>query len=26
MLAIRPLLSQTPRDLWEMHRLGQELR
>lgn len=21
MLAIRPLLSQTPRDLWEMHRL-----
>lgn len=23
MLAIRPLLSQTPRDLWEMHRLGQ---
>lgn len=22
MLAIRPLLSQTPRDLWEMHRLG----
>lgn len=26
MLAVRPLLSQTPRDLWEMHRLGQELR
>lgn len=25
MLAIRPLLSQTPRDLWEMHRLGQKL-
>jgi len=24
MLAIRPLLSQTPRDLWEMHRLAQE--
>jgi RsiW-degrading membrane proteinase PrsW (M82 family) len=24
MLAIRPLLSQTPRDLWEMHRLGQK--
>ena len=24
MLAIRPLLSQTPRDLWEMHRLGRE--
>jgi RsiW-degrading membrane proteinase PrsW (M82 family) len=24
MLAVRPLLSQTPRDLWEMHRLGQE--
>jgi hypothetical protein len=23
MLAIRPLLSQTPRDLWEMHRLAQ---
>ncbi|HSU20106.1 MAG TPA: PrsW family glutamic-type intramembrane protease [Acidobacteriaceae bacterium] len=23
MLAVRPLLSQTPRDLWEMHRLGQ---
>jgi RsiW-degrading membrane proteinase PrsW (M82 family) len=23
MLAIRPLLSQTPRDLWEMHRLEQ---
>ena len=26
MLAIRPLLSQTPRDLWEMHRLGQGQR
>ena len=26
MLAVRPLLSQTPRDLWEMHRLGHELR
>ena len=26
MLAIRPLLSQTPRDLWEMHRLGQKPR
>lgn len=25
MMAIRPLLSQTPRDLWEMHRLGQKL-
>jgi RsiW-degrading membrane proteinase PrsW (M82 family) len=23
MLAVRPLLAQTPRDLWEMHRLGQ---
>ena len=23
MLAVRPLLSQTPRDLWEMHRLAQ---
>jgi RsiW-degrading membrane proteinase PrsW (M82 family) len=23
MLAIRPLLAQTPRDLWEMHRLGR---
>jgi RsiW-degrading membrane proteinase PrsW (M82 family) len=23
MLAIRPLLSQTPRDLWEMHRLAR---
>jgi RsiW-degrading membrane proteinase PrsW (M82 family) len=23
MLAVRPLLSQTPRDLWEMHRLDQ---
>ena len=23
MLAVRPLLSQTPRDLWEMHRLTQ---
>jgi RsiW-degrading membrane proteinase PrsW (M82 family) len=22
MLAVRPLLSQTPRDLWEMHRLA----
>ena len=22
MLALRPLLSQTPRDFWEMHRLG----
>jgi RsiW-degrading membrane proteinase PrsW (M82 family) len=26
MLAVRPLLAQTPRDLWEMHRLGQGLR
>jgi protease PrsW len=26
MMAIRPLLVQTPRDLWEMHRLGQGLR
>jgi hypothetical protein len=26
MLAVRPLLSQTPRDLWEMHRLGQGQR
>jgi hypothetical protein len=26
MLAVRPLLSQTSRDLWEMHRLGQEAR
>lgn len=26
MLAIRPLLSQTPRDLWEMHHLGRQLR
>jgi uncharacterized membrane protein len=26
MMAIRPMLSQTPRDLWEMHRLGQGLR
>lgn len=26
MLAIRPLLSQTPRDLWEMHQLGRGLR
>lgn len=25
MLAIRPLLPQTPRDLWELHRLGQKL-
>ena len=24
MLAIRPLLSQTPRDLWELHRLGRK--
>ena len=24
MLAIRPLLSQTPRDLWEMHHLGRQ--
>ncbi len=24
MLAIRPLLSQTPRDLWEMHHLARE--
>ena len=24
MLAIRPLLSQTPRDLWELNRLGQK--
>jgi hypothetical protein len=23
MLAVRPLLSQTPRDLWQMHQLGQ---
>jgi len=23
MLAIRPLLAQTPRDLWEMHHLGR---
>jgi protease PrsW len=23
MLAVRPLLSQTPRDLWEMHQLGR---
>jgi protease PrsW len=23
MLAVRPLLSQTPRDLWEMHRFGR---
>jgi RsiW-degrading membrane proteinase PrsW (M82 family) len=23
MLAIRPLLSRTPRDLWEMHRFGR---
>jgi hypothetical protein len=23
MLAVRPLLSQTPRDLWEVHRLAQ---
>ena len=26
MLAIRPLLSQTQRDLWEMHHLGRQLR
>ena len=26
MMAVRPILSQTPRDLWEMHRLGQGLR
>lgn len=26
MLAVRPLLSQTPRDLWEMHRLAQGQR
>jgi protease PrsW len=25
MLAVRPLLSQTPRDLWQMHRLEQGL-
>jgi RsiW-degrading membrane proteinase PrsW (M82 family) len=24
MLAIRPLLSQTPRDLWEMHQLSRQ--
>ena len=24
MMAVRPLLSQTPRDLWEMHRLGRD--
>jgi RsiW-degrading membrane proteinase PrsW (M82 family) len=24
MLAIRPLISQTPRDLWEMHQLSRE--
>jgi hypothetical protein len=23
MLAVRPLLSQTPRDLWEMHHLAR---
>jgi RsiW-degrading membrane proteinase PrsW (M82 family) len=23
MMAVRPLLSQTPRDLWEMHHLGR---
>ncbi len=23
MLAVRPLLSQTPRDLWEMRQLGR---
>jgi len=26
MMAVRPLLSQTPRDLWEMHRLSQGRR
>ena len=26
MLAIRPLLSETPRDLWEIHHLGQGRR
>jgi protease PrsW len=26
MLAVRPLLSQTPRDLWEMHRLNSQSR
>ena len=26
MLALRPLLSQTPRDVWEMHRLGEAQR
>lgn len=26
MLAVRPLLSQTPRDLWEIHRLGEGQR
>jgi RsiW-degrading membrane proteinase PrsW (M82 family) len=26
MLAVRPLLAQTPRDLWEMHHLGEGLR
>lgn len=26
MLAIRPLLSQTPRDLWEIHHLGKGRR
>jgi hypothetical protein len=25
MLALRPVLSQTPRDLWEMHRQGREM-
>ena len=25
MMAVRPMLSQTPRDLWEMHRLSQGL-
>jgi protease PrsW len=23
MLAVRPLLAQTPRDLWEMHHFGR---
>jgi len=26
MLAVRPLLAQTPRDLWEMHRVSQGMR
>jgi hypothetical protein len=25
MLAVRPLLSRTPRDLWEMHQLGAKV-